>query len=122
MSRNVANRVEPSLDGPSPVRVLIADDQCLFRVSLRQLLEVPPSVLKGVYGVDVGAGFHVVGEAGSGEETVATVRSTKPDLLLLDLSMPRMGGLAALKELRAQDDAPRTIILSGDIQKDQLLI
>jgi DNA-binding NarL/FixJ family response regulator len=33
-----------------------------------------------------------------------------------------MGGLAALKELRAQDDAPRTIILSGDIQKDQLLI
>src|SRR6266850_3467777 len=83
----------------SPVRVVLADDESLFRASLRQLLAVPPQVIKEVYGVDVGAGFDVVGEAGSGEDTARLVRSVEPDLLLLDLCMPRMSGLEALREL-----------------------
>ncbi len=82
-----------------PIRVVLSDDECLFRASLRQLLAVPAPVIKDVYGVDVGAGFDVVGEAGSGIETVSIVRSVQPDLLLLDLSMPRMSGLEALREL-----------------------
>jgi DNA-binding NarL/FixJ family response regulator len=93
----------------------------MFRASLRHLLAVPPSVLKDVYGVDVGAGFDVVGEAGSVEEVVAIVRSAKPDVLLLDLSMPRLSGLDALRELHTLKEAPRTLVLSGQIDRTALL-
>jgi DNA-binding NarL/FixJ family response regulator len=104
-----------------PVRVVLSDDECLFRASLRQLLTGPPSVIKDVYGVDVGAGFEVVGEAESGEDTVRVVRSVRPDLLLLDLRMPRMSGLDALRELTPIDSALRTILLAGTIDRAQLL-
>jgi two-component system nitrate/nitrite response regulator NarL len=104
-----------------PARVVVADDEGLFRASLRQLLTVPVSVLKDVYGVDVGPGFEVVGEAGSGAETVQVVQAVHPDLLLLDLLMPRMNGLEALRELAAARDTPRTILLAGAIERTHLL-
>ena len=101
--------------------MVLADDQAIFRASLRQLLEAPPSVIKDVYGVDVGAGFQVVGEAGSGEATVKTVQATLPDLLLLDLCMPRMSGLEAARELSPHLDRVRTILLAGTINRPELL-
>src|SRR5437870_4223232 len=88
-----------------PVNIVLADDEGMFRASLRQLLTAPPAVIKDVYGVDVGVGFHVAGEASSAEETISVVQSVKPDLLLLDLSMPRMSGLEALCELQAYRDS-----------------
>src|SRR5688572_23941464 len=103
------------------IRVVLSDDECLFRASLRQLLAVPASVVQDVYGVDVGRGFEVVGEAGSGEDTVRVVRSVLPDLLLLDLSMPRMSGLEALRELGTDSEPMRTILLAGTIDRTQLL-
>jgi DNA-binding NarL/FixJ family response regulator len=93
----------------------------MFRSSLRHLLTAPPSVIHDVYGVHVGAGFQVVGEAGSGEETVSVVQSVRPDLLLLDLSMPRMSGLDALVEMAADRESMRTILLAGVIEKAHLL-
>jgi DNA-binding NarL/FixJ family response regulator len=77
--------------------------------------------IKEVYSVDVGAGFRVVGEAGTGEETVRVVESVDPDLLLLDLSMPRMSGLEALAELKCHSPGMRTILLAATIDKPQLL-
>src|SRR5258708_3294942 len=106
---------------PRPIRVVVADDECMFRTCLRQLLAVPPSIVKDVYGSHVGAGFEVIGEAATGQTAVETVRSMKPDLLLLDISMPRMSGLEALRELRRLEQGPRTIILSGMLDKSQLL-
>jgi DNA-binding NarL/FixJ family response regulator len=100
---------------------VVADDESMFRTCLRQLLAVPPSIVKDVYGSDVGAGFEVIGEAATGRDTVETVRSMKPDLLLLDISMPRMSGLEALRELQRGQHAARTIILSGTLDKSQLL-
>ena len=103
-----------------PVRVIVSDDECMFRACLRQLLTAPPAVLREVYGVDVGVGFEVVGEAGGIEETVAIVRSAQPDLLLLALSM-QMAGLDALRELEAFRSKLRTIVLAAAIDRGLLL-
>jgi two-component system nitrate/nitrite response regulator NarL len=101
------------------VRVVVADDEPIFRASLRQLLTAPPSVIRDVYGIEVGAGFDVVGEAGNGHDTIAAVQSAKPELLLLDLGMPALSGLSALRELQ-HVNGMRTIVLSGHITKAHL--
>jgi two-component system nitrate/nitrite response regulator NarL len=103
------------------IRVVLADDEGMFRASLRQLLTAPPTVIRDVYGVDVGAGFDVVGEASSGQDTIAVVQSVKPDILLLDIAMPRMSGLSALRGLNASGANVRTILLAGDITRANLL-
>jgi DNA-binding NarL/FixJ family response regulator len=87
---------------------------------LRQLLDVPPDVIRNVYGIDVEIRFEVVGEAASGEETVRIVHAAQPDLLLLDLCMPRMSGLDVLRELIGAA-APRTIVLTGSITDQSML-
>jgi DNA-binding NarL/FixJ family response regulator len=112
--------IDSATSGPERmIRTVLADDDCLFRASLRQLLAVPPTVIRDVYGVDVGVGFQVVGEAGTGEETVQVVESIDTDLLLLDLNMPRMSGLDAVREMKRP---PRvTILLAGLITRPQLL-
>lgn len=113
--------ISSRLVGSAPFRTVLSDDESLFRASLRQLLSVPPEVIRDAYGVDVGPGFHVVGEAGSGVDTVRVVRATRPDLLVLDLSMPRLSGVQAMCELRASGDAVPTVLLTGDIDSTDLL-
>jgi len=104
----------------SPIRVVLADDECLFRASLRQLLGAPPSIITDVYGVDVGPGFEVVGEAGSGEDTIALVEKLEPDLLLLDLCLPRMSGLDALRTIGPRRSM-RTIVLASALGRTDLV-
>ncbi len=94
--------------GQQPIRILIADDQALFRDSLRTLLEAEP-------------GFEVVGAAGDGLETLALIEPLQPDVLLLDLAMPRLPGLETLRELSTAPRAPRIILLTGAIEKDQIV-
>jgi len=118
---SVRDRHDPSQSPARPATVVLADDECMFRSSLRHLLTAPPTVINDVYGVEVGAGFQVVGEAGSGEETIAVVKAAKPDLLLLDLSMPRMSGLDALAELATHGSTTHTILLAGAIERPHLL-
>jgi two-component system, NarL family, nitrate/nitrite response regulator NarL len=93
---------------PSPIRILIADDHPLFRDGLRRLLESEP-------------GFEVVGEASDGDMLVDLARKTKPDVLLLDLSMPRQDGMAVLKELAASRIPVRTLLLTASIEKAQIV-
>jgi two-component system response regulator NreC len=76
--------------------IIIADDHTLFREGLRALLS----------GRD---DLEIKGEAEDGQEAIRSVEKHKPDLLLMDLSMPRMGGLEAIRELKARH--PRTKIL-----------
>ena len=103
-------------------RVVIADDERMFRASLRRLLELPSCDVAEAFGVEIGSGFEVVGEAGSGQETVEIVRSTQPDLMLLDVCMPRLSGLEALRELRRCGQPIHTIILSGMFDTAQLVM
>ena len=92
----------------APIRILIADDHLIFRAGLRRLLETEP-------------GFVVVGEATEGEETVSRVRELKPDILLLDLAMPGVPGLEALRQLDAMESPVRTILLTAAIEKEELV-
>jgi DNA-binding NarL/FixJ family response regulator len=86
------------------VNIVIADDHPVFRLGLRKLLEAEP-------------GVHVVGEAADGQEAVRMVRQYKPELLLLDISMPKMQGLDALRDLSKSESPTRTIVLTASIAR-----
>ena len=83
--------------GPERISVLIADDHRLFREALRVVLERE---------------CNVVGEAATGEEAVALAARTRPDIVLLDLGMPGVGGLNAAHRLAKEAPSSRVVILS----------
>jgi two-component system, NarL family, nitrate/nitrite response regulator NarL len=89
-------------------RILIADDHTIFRDGLRRLLESEPE-------------FQVAGEAGDGAEALQLSQQLKPDILLLDLAMPRMPGLETLRELSTQGSPVKTILLTAAIEKRQIV-
>ena len=93
-------------DNYGSVRIAIADDHPIFRDGLRRLLESEP-------------GFHVVGEGADGIEAVRMTRDVRPDVLLLDLAMPRMNGVDALAELGT--GATRVIMLTAAIEPSEVL-
>ncbi len=90
------------------VRILIADDHGIVRAGLKWLLECQP-------------GFTVVGEAGDGDEAVRLVEQLRPDILLLDLAMPRMPGLEVLRELAGRGTPVRTIVLTAVIDRTEIV-
>jgi DNA-binding NarL/FixJ family response regulator len=81
------------------IRILLVDDQPLFREGLRTLLSVQ-------------ADFEVVGEAGNGEEAVRLSRALRPSVVLMDLQMPVLDGVAATRRLRAEQPDCRVIVLT----------
>jgi DNA-binding NarL/FixJ family response regulator len=94
---------------PEAIRVVIADDHPILREGLRRLLE------------DDG-GFEVVGQAADGAEAVRLARELRPDVLLLDLAMPRVPGLEALKELaEGPASRPKVLVLTVAIDDAQVL-
>jgi DNA-binding NarL/FixJ family response regulator len=84
---------------PEEVRVVLVDDHDLFRTGLRNLLEEQE-------------GMHVLGEAGDGAEAVQLVRDAAPDVVVMDLNMPKMSGVEATKEITAQSPLTRVIVLT----------
>lgn len=91
-----------------PIRIVIADDHPIFREGLRRLLESQP-------------GFVVAGEAGDGEDAIAQVARLKPDILLLDMAMPRVTGLDALRGLSTSGASTRVILLTAQIDKADIV-
>jgi DNA-binding NarL/FixJ family response regulator len=85
----------------SNVRVLIADDQQLVRTGLRMILDAEPDI-------------DVVGEATDGREAVAMARELGPNVVLMDIRMPELDGIAATREVVSQDAerAPRVLMLT----------
>lgn len=81
------------------IRVLLVDDHSILRQGIRSLLEREADV-------------EVVGEAGDGEEAVAMAASLKPDVVLMDIGMPRMNGIEATRKIRADHPEIKVLILS----------
>jgi len=81
------------------IRVVIADDHPVFRGGLRALLEVDPDIM-------------VAGEAGTGAEAVALASRLRPDLVMMDLHMPDLDGIAATKQILHDDPAARILVFT----------
>jgi DNA-binding NarL/FixJ family response regulator len=90
------------------IRVAIADDHAVVRQGLRTFLELQDEI-------------EVVGEAADGIEAVELVQRTKPDVALLDLIMPRLGGLEAIRRIREVAPATRVLVLTSFADDDTVL-
>ena len=87
-------------------RILIVDDALIMRKRIKDIAEE--------------VGWEVAGEAKDGEEAVSLYRQTNPDLVTLDIVMPRMDGVAALKQIMAADPKARVVMVSAVDQKAKL--
>jgi DNA-binding NarL/FixJ family response regulator len=96
------------VDLTRPIRVVIVDDDALVRGGLSMLL-------------GGAAGIEVVGEAADGSEVLGAIDRHRPDVLLLDLRMPRVDGIAVLGLLRTQPDPPAVVVLTTFDTDDHLL-
>ncbi|ALJ18966.1 response regulator [Microbacterium sp. No. 7] len=83
----------------TPIRVVLVDDQALFRAGIRMVVDSQPDL-------------EVVGEAADGAEALRVVRAARPDVVLMDIRMPVMDGLAATAELLADPAPPRIVMLT----------
>lgn len=92
----------------SDIRVVLADDHGVLRAGLKALLEAESDI-------------SVIGEAESGEDALALVEELKPDIVVMDLSMPGMGGLEATKQVVALDQATRVLVLTMHAEEEYLM-
>ena len=100
--------VAPGAGADAAIRVLVADDHPVVRQGLRAFLGSRP-------------GVAVVGEAATGEEAVAEAARLRPDVVLMDLVMPGLGGVEAIRRIRAADPAARVLVLTSFSSDDQVL-
>ena len=90
------------------IRVLIADDQAMVRAGFRMILETEPDM-------------EVVGEAADGEESIALARGRRPDVVVMDIRMPRLDGIAATRRLLSEIAPPPHVVVVTTFDDDDSL-
>jgi DNA-binding NarL/FixJ family response regulator len=93
---------------PDPIRLLLADDHPVVRDGLAAMLATQPD-------------FSVVGEAGTGAEAVAEAARLRPDVVLMDLEMPALDGIQAIRQLRAADSSVQVVVLTAFDTDDRIV-
>jgi DNA-binding NarL/FixJ family response regulator len=91
-----------------PIRILIADDHPIVREGLTAVLETQPD-------------FEIVGAAANGTQAVERAAMLRPDVILLDLALPELDGVAALRQIRAADPAAHAIIFTAFDTDERIL-
>ncbi|MGB9605360.1 MAG: response regulator, partial [Bryobacteraceae bacterium] len=89
------------------IRVLLADDHALVRQGFRMILSAQPDI-------------EIVGEAGTGRETIELAEKLRPDVVVMDVAMPEMNGIEATRRLATL--APRTRVLALSMYKDSVYV
>ncbi len=96
-----------AVDSPTPsIGVLIADDQALVRVGFKMILQIEPDL-------------HVVGEAADGDQAVAQVAALKPDVVLMDVRMPGVDGIAATRRITADPSCRARVVMLTTFDLDE---
>ena len=103
-----SSTVNGSSPKPQAIRVVLADDHPIVRDGLRKLLTLEEDI-------------EVVGEASDGREVVQVVQETQPDILILDLRMPQMDGLATLQALQQIEKKAKVIVLTASEDKNEFV-
>jgi NarL family two-component system response regulator LiaR len=89
------------------IRILVADDHAVVREGLRALIETEPEM-------------ELIGEAADGVEAVRQASALEPDVILLDLVMPRKGGIEAIREIKEEKPAARILVLTSFAEDDKV--
>jgi DNA-binding NarL/FixJ family response regulator len=108
MKETVKKSAEAATSAVAPIRVVVADDHPVVRFGVKNMLESEP-------------GFEVVGEAEDGDVAITETLELEPDILLLDVQMPRLPGLEALRAIMSKSPRVKIIMLTSTISTQQII-
>jgi two-component system, NarL family, nitrate/nitrite response regulator NarL len=104
----IAASTKNSNDGLHQIRIVIADDHPVVRIGVKNMLQSDP-------------GLEVLGEASDGDEAITAALELLPDILLLDLQMPRLPGPEAMRAIMSGSPTVKTLLLTGTITSQQII-
>jgi two-component system, NarL family, nitrate/nitrite response regulator NarL len=107
-TRQSARKTAPAAPALPTIRIVVADDHPVVRFGVRNMLLNEP-------------GFEVVGEAGDGDDAITQTIELEPDILLLDLLMPRLPGLEAMRAIMTKSPRVKIVLLTSTISQQQII-
>jgi two-component system nitrate/nitrite response regulator NarL len=108
MSQQAQKKSSSPASGVAPIRIVVADDHPVVRFGVRNMLTNEP-------------GFEVVGEAEDGDDAITQTLELEPDILLLDVLMPRLPGLEAMRAIMTKSPRVKIVLLTSTISVQQII-